>query len=130
MEMKELYDSPGGLRKLNLFFRLVCALRKTKCNPLLVPLRMWHLSWWNGYTKTLGIANANYLSCTEVMKFLIERYYPQEEMQKLEQELWKVTMTNVDIISYTNLFNDLAPLYPRFVTSEYKKVERYIFGLV
>lgn len=38
------------------------------------------LSWWNGHTKTLVIANVNSLSWVEVNKMMIEEYFPQEEM--------------------------------------------------
>lgn len=48
----------------------------------------------------------------------------------MEQELWNLIMTDVDIITYTNQFNDLATLCPIFFTPEHKKVERYIWGLV
>ena len=39
-------------------------------------------------------------------------------------------MKDVDIATYTNRFNNIATLCPSFVTPEYKKVERYIWGLV
>ena len=38
-------------------------------------------------------------------------------------------MKGSEITAYTNRFNDLAVLCPGMVTPEYKKVERYIWGL-
>lgn len=38
-------------------------------------------------------------------------------------------MTNANITTYTNRFNDLATLCPSFVTPEHKNLERYICGL-
>lgn len=62
------------------------------------------LSLWNGHSKTLGIVNANSLSWGELNKIMIEEYFPQEEIHKLEQELWSLTMNVADIISYPNQF--------------------------
>ncbi|KAI3740563.1 hypothetical protein L2E82_31031 [Cichorium intybus] len=51
------------------------------------------------------------------------------EIQKLEQELWNLTMKGSDLTTYTNRFNDLATLCHAMVTPESVKVERYIWGL-
>lgn len=72
------------------------------------------MSWWNIHVKTMGL----------------EEYCPREEMKRLEQDLWNLTMDNADILTYINMFNYLTNLYPGFVNPEYKKVERYIWGLV
>ena len=60
---------------------------------------------------------------------MIEEYCPRGEIQKLEQELWNLTMTGSDIVTYIDRFSDLAALCPGMVTPENKKVERYIWGL-
>nr|KAJ0217914.1 hypothetical protein LSAT_V11C300142370 [Lactuca sativa] len=52
-----------------------------------------------------------------------------EEIQKLEQELWTLTMKGSEINAFTARFNDLAVMCPALVTPEYKKIERYIWGL-
>lgn len=78
----------------------------------------------------MGLASANSLTWEELKKMLIEEYFPQEEMKRLEKELWNLTRRDVNISTYTNRFNDLKILFPNFVNPEYKKVERYIGGLV
>ena len=50
-------------------------------------------------------------------------------MQKLEEELWNLKMSGMDLEAYTDRFNDLALLCPAMVTPEEKKVERYLWGL-
>ena len=60
---------------------------------------------------------------------MIEEYCPRGEVQKLEQELWNLTMKDSDIEAYTAIFSDLAILCLGMITPESKKVERYIWGL-
>lgn len=51
-------------------------------------------------------------------------------MQKLEQELWNLTMQDAHIAAYASRFNDFAIFCPSLVTPEYKKVERCIWALL
>ena len=87
------------------------------------------LSWWNGHVKTMTLTIANSMSWEELKTMLLEEYCPRSEMQKLESELWNLTMKGSDINAYTNRFNELAVLCPAMVTPESTKVERYIWGL-
>ncbi|KAI3739579.1 hypothetical protein L2E82_29988 [Cichorium intybus] len=87
------------------------------------------MSWWKGHVKTLTLPVANSMSWEELKTMLIKEYCPRGEIQKLEQELWNLTMKGSDLTSYTNRFNDLATLCPTMVTPESVKVERYIWGL-
>ncbi|GJU94410.1 putative reverse transcriptase domain-containing protein [Tanacetum coccineum] len=65
-----------------------------------------------------------YGACT-----LQDEYYPRNELQRMEQELWNLTVKGVDIAGYTNRFHELAALCPSMVTPEYKKIKRYVWGL-
>lgn len=87
------------------------------------------LSWWKGHAKTMGLTTAYAMSWKELKVMMKEEYCPRTEMQGLEQELWNLTMKDFEIATYTNWFNDLVVLCPRMVTPEYKKIERYIWGL-
>ncbi|KAL4590370.1 hypothetical protein LXL04_003299 [Taraxacum kok-saghyz] len=60
---------------------------------------------------------------------LLREYCPRSEVQKLEQEFWNLTMKGSDIQTYTTRFSELAVLCPGMVTPEFKKVERFIWGL-
>ena len=61
---------------------------------------------------------------------MIEEYCPRGEIQKLEQELWSLTMKGTDVVAYTARFSELVALCPNMVPTEGKKIERYIWGLV
>ncbi|KAI3700019.1 hypothetical protein L2E82_44632 [Cichorium intybus] len=63
------------------------------------------MSWWKGHVKALTLPVANSMSWEELKTMLMKEYCPRGEIQKLEQELWNLTM------------------------KESMKVERYIWGL-
>ncbi|GJV75376.1 reverse transcriptase domain-containing protein [Tanacetum coccineum] len=74
-----------------------------------------------------------YATCTllkDLMKMMIEAYCPRNEIQKLESELWNLTVKGTDVVGYTQWFQELALLCPRMVPKEDDKVERYIWGLL
>ncbi|KAI3750191.1 hypothetical protein L2E82_20820 [Cichorium intybus] len=87
------------------------------------------MSWWKGHVKSLTLPVANSMGWEELKTMLMKEYCPRGEIQKLEQELWNLTMKGSDLNAYTNRFNDLATLCPAMVTPESVKVERYIWGL-
>ncbi|GJT55581.1 reverse transcriptase domain-containing protein [Tanacetum coccineum] len=65
------------------------------------------LTWWNSHVKTVGIDAAYDMSWRELMKMMTEVYCPRNEIQKLENELWNLTVKGTDV----------------------EKIERYIWGL-
>ncbi|KAI3774607.1 hypothetical protein L1987_49166 [Smallanthus sonchifolius] len=87
------------------------------------------LTWWNSQVKTLGRQTAYELSWEDLKAMMIEEYCPRNELQKIEYEMWNLQMTGDDVAGYTDRFNELAILVPHMVTPEYKKVERYLWGL-
>ena len=62
-------------------------------------------------------------------ELMLVKYSPRGEMQKLEHNLWNLKRKGSDIAAYTARFCDLSLLCLRMVTSENKKIERYIWGL-
>ncbi|KAI3827638.1 hypothetical protein L1987_01718 [Smallanthus sonchifolius] len=87
------------------------------------------LTWWNSQMKTLGRQTTYQLSWDDLKAMMIEEYCPRNELQKIETEMWNLQMIGDDVAGYTNRFNELAILVPHMVTPEYKKVERYLWGL-
>lgn len=65
----------------------------------------------------MGISATNSISWEKLKLLLIEEYYPKEEIQKLEKEIWNLSMQDVDIVAYIGRFSDLAIFTPSFVTS-------------
>ncbi|GJX18973.1 reverse transcriptase domain-containing protein [Tanacetum coccineum] len=79
--------------------------------------------------KTVGIDAAYDMSWRELMKIMTEVYCPRNEIQKLENELWNLTVKGTDVVSYTQCFQELALLCLKMVPDEEEKIERYIWGL-
>ncbi|GJR69786.1 putative reverse transcriptase domain-containing protein [Tanacetum coccineum] len=87
------------------------------------------LTWWNSHVRTIGIDVAYEMSLKDLMKMMIEAYCPRNEIQKLESELWNLTVKGTNVAGYTQRFQELALLCPKMVLDEEEKVERYIWGL-
>ncbi|GJS22147.1 putative reverse transcriptase domain-containing protein [Tanacetum coccineum] len=86
------------------------------------------LTWWNGNVHTLGLVNANRIPWTEFKSMMTTEYCPATEIQRMEEELWTLTLKGDDIEAYNNRFHELALMCPDLVPNEKKKVERYIKG--
>ncbi|GJS72460.1 putative reverse transcriptase domain-containing protein [Tanacetum coccineum] len=86
------------------------------------------LTWWNGNVQTLGLANANQIPWSNVKAMMTTEYYPATEIQRMEQELWTLTLKGDDIKAYSNRFHKLVLMCPELVSTESKKIEKYIHG--
>ncbi|GKE56270.1 reverse transcriptase domain-containing protein [Tanacetum coccineum] len=63
------------------------------------------LTWWNSHVRIVGHDVAYAMTWTELEKKMTDKYYPRNEMKKLEAELWNLKVKESD------------------------KVERYVGGL-
>ncbi|GKD84432.1 putative reverse transcriptase domain-containing protein, partial [Tanacetum coccineum] len=86
------------------------------------------LTWWNGNVHTLGLVNANHIPWTEFKTMMTTEYCPAIEIQRMEQELWTLTLKGDDIEAYNNRFHELALMCPELVPTEKKKIEKYVRG--
>ena len=87
------------------------------------------LTWWNTETQVMGLGEANAMDW-EDFKFLIkEEYCNRNEVQKLEEEYYRLKMVGSDIEEFTRKSNEYATLCPNMVTPAYKRVELYVNGL-
>nr|GEY57049.1 hypothetical protein [Tanacetum cinerariifolium] len=86
------------------------------------------LTWWNGNVQTLGLANANQIPWSNLKAMMTTEYCPATEIQKMEQELWTLTLKGDDIEAYNNCFHELALMCPELVPTERKKIEKYVCG--
>nr|GFA81227.1 hypothetical protein [Tanacetum cinerariifolium] len=59
-------------------------------------------------------------------KRMTAKYCPRGEVKKLEVELWNLKVKDMDITSYTLLFQELALLCGRMFLEELDKIERYV----
>ncbi|GJZ02868.1 reverse transcriptase domain-containing protein [Tanacetum coccineum] len=65
----------------------------------------------------------------ELMKLMAEVYCPRNEIQKMESELWNLTVKNNDLAAYTQRFQELTMLCTKMIPKEEDQVERFIGGL-
>ncbi|GKE31974.1 reverse transcriptase domain-containing protein, partial [Tanacetum coccineum] len=107
-----------------------------KCQPLnfngtegVVGLTRCALTWWNSHKRTIRNEAAYAMSWAELMKLMTEVYCPRNEIQKMETELWNLTVKGNDLTVYTQRFQELILLCTRMVPNEEDRVERFIGGL-
>ncbi|GJR72166.1 putative reverse transcriptase domain-containing protein [Tanacetum coccineum] len=79
------------------------------------------LTWWNSQVATLGLDVVNGKSWTDMRKMMMEEFCPDEEVQRLENELRSLKLRDTNIAAYTQRFNELALLCPEAVPTEKKK---------
>ena len=84
------------------------------------------LTWLNSHVKSLTLIVANAMGWEALKGLIIKEYWSRGEVQKMEQELWSLTMKGSNIVAYTARFSDLAALCNNMVPTEGKKIERYI----
>ncbi|GJX32993.1 putative reverse transcriptase domain-containing protein [Tanacetum coccineum] len=63
-----------------------------------------------------------------VKAMMTTEYCRTTEIEKMEQELWTLTLKGDDIEAYSNHFYELVLMCPELVTTENKKIEKYICG--
>ncbi|GJR64471.1 putative reverse transcriptase domain-containing protein [Tanacetum coccineum] len=63
-----------------------------------------------------------------VKAMMTTEYCPTTEIQMMEQELWTLTLKGDDIEAYNNRFHELVLMCPELVSTEKKKIEKYIRG--
>nr|GEU88375.1 hypothetical protein [Tanacetum cinerariifolium] len=85
----------------------------------------------NGGNGENGNHGMNYraMKWAGLMKLMTEVYCPRNEIQKMETELWNLTVIENDLTTYTQRFQELILLCTRMVPDEEDRVERFIGGL-
>ncbi|GJY45733.1 putative reverse transcriptase domain-containing protein [Tanacetum coccineum] len=87
------------------------------------------LTWWNSHKRTIRTEAAFAMSWGELMKLMTEVYCPRNEIQKMETELWNLTVKNNDLTAYTQRFQELTMMCTKMVPKEEDRVEKFIRGL-
>ncbi|GKA18915.1 reverse transcriptase domain-containing protein [Tanacetum coccineum] len=83
----------------------------------------------NSHKRTIGTEAAFAMSWRELMKLMTEVYCPRNEIQKMETELWNLTVKNNDLTAYTQRFQELTMMCTKMVPEEEDRVEKFIGGL-
>ncbi|GJV33183.1 reverse transcriptase domain-containing protein [Tanacetum coccineum] len=84
------------------------------------------LTWWNSHKRTIGTDAAYALSWRELMT---EVYCPRNKIQRMETELWNLSVKNNDMATYTQRFQELTMMCTKMVPEEEDRVEKFIGGL-
>ncbi|GKC64351.1 putative reverse transcriptase domain-containing protein [Tanacetum coccineum] len=62
------------------------------------------LTWWNSHKRTIGVDAAFPMTWIDLIKLMTEVYCLRNEIQKMETELWNLTVKNNDLAAYTQRF--------------------------
>ncbi|GJU67878.1 putative reverse transcriptase domain-containing protein [Tanacetum coccineum] len=62
-------------------------------------------------------------------RLMTKEFFPTEEIQRMEHELWNLKVKDSNITAYTQRFNELVLLCLEMVPTERKKIKAYICGL-
>ncbi|GKF85066.1 reverse transcriptase domain-containing protein, partial [Tanacetum coccineum] len=87
------------------------------------------LTWWNSQIHTRGREAAVGMSWEDFKTLTREEFCPVNEMQRLETEFWNYAIVGDGHAAYTDRFHELARLVPYLVTTENRRIERYVYGL-
>ncbi|GJU42390.1 putative reverse transcriptase domain-containing protein [Tanacetum coccineum] len=68
-------------------------------------------------------------NCPQKYQLMTEVYFSRNEIQKMEAELWNLTVKGNDLTPYIRRFQELVLLCTRMVPDKEDKVERFIWGL-
>ncbi|KAD6453180.1 hypothetical protein E3N88_07885 [Mikania micrantha] len=132
---KDFYGNDGAIGLLRWLDKIQAVLRISDCletHKVRYAANSFQgkaLNWWNNQIQARGIDEAESMESEEFKALLLEEYCPINELQKLENEFWHLTMKGADLMAYNDRFHELSSLLPHMVNSEARKIERYIWGL-
>nr|GFA08414.1 putative reverse transcriptase domain-containing protein [Tanacetum cinerariifolium] len=89
-------------------------------------VRLTH--WFKKMETDFNISNCPPKYQAGLMKLMTEVYCPRNEIQKMETELWNMTVKGNDLTAYTQRFQELILLCTRMVPDEEDIVERKLQG--
>nr|GEU55430.1 putative reverse transcriptase domain-containing protein [Tanacetum cinerariifolium] len=87
------------------------------------------LTWWNSKIATMGLETVNQKPWTKMKQLMAVEFFPVEEIQRMEHELWNLKVKEYKIVAYTQRFNELTFMCLRMVEPKKVKVDVYIRGL-
>ncbi|GJY67453.1 putative reverse transcriptase domain-containing protein [Tanacetum coccineum] len=87
------------------------------------------LTWWNSHVKTTSPEAAHAMPRKTLKKMMTEKYCPRGEIKKLEFEMWNLKVKGIDVVTYNQLFQELALMCDRMFHGESDKIKKYVGGL-
>ncbi|GJZ52104.1 reverse transcriptase domain-containing protein [Tanacetum coccineum] len=96
--------------KMEIVFHISNCLEKYQVKYATCTLLNSALTWRNSHKRTVGTDTAFSMSWRELMKLMAGVYCLRNEIQKMESELWNLTVKNNDLAAYTQRFQELTIL--------------------
>ncbi|GKE38720.1 putative reverse transcriptase domain-containing protein, partial [Tanacetum coccineum] len=115
--------------KMETVFHISNCLEKSQVKYATCTLLDGALTWCNSHKRTIGTEAAFAMSWRELMKQMTEVYCPRNKIQKMETELWNLTMKNNNLTAYTQRFQELTMMCTKMALEEEDRVEKFIGGL-
>ncbi|KAI3825477.1 hypothetical protein L1987_06967 [Smallanthus sonchifolius] len=87
------------------------------------------LSWWRNIQRTKSPNAINRMTWDDLKKQIIQKFCPQNEIDRVENEFLNLKAGNKTHRQYTSRFNELAQLVPHLVETEDRLIKYYVKGL-
>ncbi|GJW04539.1 putative reverse transcriptase domain-containing protein [Tanacetum coccineum] len=107
-----------GFEKMETVFHISNCLERYQVKYATCTLLNNALTWWNAHKRTIGADAAFAMSWREIMKLITKVYCPRNEIQKMESELWNLTVKNNNLAAYTQRFQELTMMCTKMVPEE------------
>ncbi|GJW98089.1 putative ribonuclease H-like domain-containing protein [Tanacetum coccineum] len=104
IEALKLQNTEGVVKLTQWFERMETVFRISNCSVenqikfSTCTLLAGALTWWNSHVMTVGHDVAYAMTWTDLKKKMMTKYYPRNEMKKLEAELWNLKVKESDKI--------------------------------
>ncbi|GJY68949.1 putative reverse transcriptase domain-containing protein, partial [Tanacetum coccineum] len=83
----------------------------------------------NSHVKTTTYEAAHAMLWRTLKKMMTDKYCPRGEIKKLEFEMWNLKVKGNDVVTYSQRFQELAPMCDRMFLEEIDQVEKHVGGL-
>nr|GFC40275.1 hypothetical protein [Tanacetum cinerariifolium] len=132
------HTSGTGVRRTQRVTRECTYQDFMKCQPLyfkgtegIVELTQWFERMETVFriSNCLAENQTKFTTCTLLAEENGGQVLPENEMKKIETELWNLEVQGTDLTRYNQRFQELALLCVRTCPEEFDRVERYIGGL-
>nr|GEV79308.1 hypothetical protein [Tanacetum cinerariifolium] len=109
--------------KYEIVFSISDCAEKNKVKFAAATLQGRALTWWNSQVATLGLNVAIGKSWGDMKKMILEEFCPDEEVQRMEDELRSLKLRDTKIVAYTQRFHELILLCPEAVPTKKKRLK-------
>ncbi|XP_023742966.1 uncharacterized protein LOC111891113 [Lactuca sativa] len=87
------------------------------------------IHWWGMVKEVRGREPAKNMSWDEFLRIFKETFCPRTTVKQFEEEFLKLEQGNMTVRKYTTKFTEKARFAEFYVSTEERRVERYIWGL-